>query len=585
MATAGHVDHGKSTLIQALTGTDPDRWAQEKERGLTIDLGFAFTTMGSGREVSFIDVPGHARFIANMLAGVGAVDACLFVVAATEGWKPQSQEHLAVLDLLGISHGLVALTKTGGLEPHQVDQARANLDDHLSESFLSGAEVIAVDAPAGLGITELADALDEMLASTPQAVDHHRPRLWVDRSFAAKGAGTVVTGTLTGGPLSTGQAVMVIGPGQPVGGRPARIRSLQTQGRPVEEIGPGHRVAVNLAGMEGRPIRGDALVRPDQWEASDTLDAGLRTLADLDHDVSRRGAYAAYLGSGEHPASIRVLGPDVIGPGEEHPVRLHLSCALPLLPGDRFVLRESGRAETVGGGEILDVAPVLRASKANPDRNPHRVVAERQWVSPAHLERLTGQRLAPNVAGRWIASPEAMAEAVDTITTGMERAGPLGLDVAGLDDRLRGVLADMAEAGQVTVNAGRARAPADKPVDEVHPYVHALEASAFSPPSPQEWGMDRALLRHLVVEGEVIEQDGLYFGPKAVARAALAVARLLADDPNGLTVSAIRDELGTSRKFMLALLAYFDSQGITRRRGDLRIGGPRLPKAGPGARV
>src|ERR1700737_4121602 len=192
VATAGHVDHGKSTLVLALTGIDPDRFAEEKARGLTIDLGFAWTDLPSGRQLAFVDVPGHVRFIRNMLAGVGAVDACLFVVAATESWKPQSEEHLRILELLGIGHGVIALTKVGLVDDEWRELAHMEVADHVAGTCLQDADIVAVDAPTGEGLDELRDALDRLLAATPTAVDRGRPRLWIDRSFAARGSGTVV---------------------------------------------------------------------------------------------------------------------------------------------------------------------------------------------------------------------------------------------------------------------------------------------------------------------------------------------------------------------------------------------------------
>src|SRR4051794_437376 len=202
VATAGHVDHGKSTLVLALTGMDPDRFAEEKARGLTIDLGFAWTTLTSGRELAFIDVPGHVRFLKNRLAGVGAVDACLFVVAATEGWKPQSEEHLRILELLGVTHGLIALTKVALVDEEWREIVRMELDERVAGTFLEDAEVVEVDAPTNAGVDDLRAGLDRLLAATPSALDRDRPRLWIDRSFAAKGSGTVVTGTLAGGSFS-----------------------------------------------------------------------------------------------------------------------------------------------------------------------------------------------------------------------------------------------------------------------------------------------------------------------------------------------------------------------------------------------
>src|SRR5438552_11593583 len=222
VATAGHVDHGKSTLVQALTGMDPDRLAEEKERGLTIDLGFAWTTLPSGRALAFVDVPGHVRFIKNMLAGVGAVDACLFVVAATEGWKPQSEEHLRILELLGITRGLVALTKVGIVDDDWRQIALLELADHLAGTFLEDAEVAEVDAPTGVGVDDLRAALDRLLAATPLAADVGRPRLWVDRSFAARGSGTVVTGTLAMGSIAVDDELALIGVGHPPAG--TRVR-------------------------------------------------------------------------------------------------------------------------------------------------------------------------------------------------------------------------------------------------------------------------------------------------------------------------------------------------------------------------
>ncbi|MGH9179367.1 MAG: selenocysteine-specific translation elongation factor [Acidimicrobiales bacterium] len=568
VATAGHVDHGKSTLVLSLTGMDPDRFAEEKARGLTIDLGFAWTTLPSGRELAFVDVPGHVRFIKNMLAGVGAVDACLFVVAATEGWKPQSEEHLRILELLGIDRGLIALTKVGLVDDEWRELAQLELADHVKGSFLETAEVVEVDAPTGVGVTELQAALDRLLASTPSAADRGRPRLWVDRSFAAKGSGTVVTGTLAGGPLAVDDEVVLL-----PGGRRARVRGLQSHKASLPVAGPGRRLAVNLAGAHHEQVeRGHALVRPDQWAATRVVDCSLTVLESLDHDLSRRGAYQAYIGSGEHPVRLRVLGGDKVVPGATGAVRLHLPVEVPLLPGDRLVLRESGRGETVGGGEVLDVAPVLPASKARPSRSVDRVVAERGWVEAELLERLTGERRPPSL-GRWVVDPAARAEVGERVQAAVGAAGPLGLDVATLDERERAVLDTLPG---VVVDAGRAT-PAGQGADPLadHPFLAALEAEPFAPPPPD--GVDRNELRELARRGLVVERDGVWFAPSALEEAARRVAVLLAEAPGGVTVAQVRDALGTTRKFMLPVLAHLDATGVTRRRGDLRIAGPRLP--------
>ncbi len=566
MATAGHVDHGKSTLVRVLTGVDPDRFTEEKERGLTIDLGFAAMTLPSGRSISFVDVPGHVRFLKNMLAGVGAVQACLFAVAATDGWKPQSEEHLRILDLLGVKRGVVALTKVGLVDDDQGELARLEVIERLKGSPLAAAELVAVDGIDGTGLGELRLALDRLVATAPPAADDGRPRLWVDRSFAIRGAGTVVTGTLAGGPLAVDDDVVILprGPG-------ARVRSLQIHGASLARVSPGERVAVNLSGIaHEQVVRGDALVRPGAWHEGHTVDASLEVLADLDHRVSRRGAYVAYLGSGEHAVRLRVLGDESMGPGDRGLVRLHLPVALPLQPGDRYVLRDSGRQETIGGGEILDVDPVMRASRARPDRSVDRVVAERGWIDVDELARLTGTRRAPTV-DHWVVDPTVLADEQTRLRALVEGAGPLGLDIAAFEEHERAVLTHLDE-----VRVVRGRATLGPPEDPLaaHPFVTALEATPFATPPPT--GVDRTELRELVRRGLVVEEAGIHFAPAAIDQAADVIAALLDEHPDGVTVGQIREALGTSRKYAIPLLSVLDATGRTRRRGDLRIAGPRL---------
>jgi len=568
VATAGHVDHGKSTLVLALTGMDPDRFAEEKARGLTIDLGFAWTALDSGRQLAFVDVPGHVRFLKNMLAGVGTVEACLFVVAATEGWKPQSEEHLRILQLLGVGHGLVALTKVGLVDDETRELARMEVADEVEGTFLDGVEIIEVDVPAGQGVAELRTALDRLLATTPAPTDDGRPRLWVDRVFAAKGSGTVVTGTLAGGPLTVDDELLAVPTGRKV-----RVRGLQSLQQQRERVEPGSRVAVNLGGVSHDELaRGHALVRAGQWRPTRIFDASLQVLEGLDHPVSRRGAFQVYLGSGEHPVRLRVLGEEAIGPGKVGAVRLHLPVPVPLLPGDRFIVRESGRDETVGGGEVLDVAPVLTASKARPSRSVDRVIAERGWVAAHDLERMTGERREPTV-GRWVVAPAALDVALRELRDAIEGAGRLGVDRAGLTDRQRAVLPLV---DGVVVEGGRVRPEALGDPLAGHPYVAALEASPFSPPEPA--GVNRAELTELVRRGLIVEREGIYFAPTALDEGARRLARLLSEHSEGITVAQVRDALGTTRKHALPLLNHFDATGVTRRRGDVRIGGPRLPQ-------
>ena len=571
VATAGHVDHGKSSLVLALTGTDPDRFEEEKRRGLTIDLGFAHTTLPTGAGIAFVDVPGHVRFVRNMLAGVGAVDACLFVVAATEGWKPQSEEHLRILQLLGVQHGVIALTKIDVVDDEWRQVVEMEIADRVSGTFLESAAVVGVSSVTGQGLDDLRVALDRLVADTPPPANHDRPRLWIDRVFAARGSGTVVTGTLTGGSVSVGDHLEVLSERSV---EPVRIRAIQTLGHPVERLLPGQRAALNLVGVEHSAVRrGDCLVNVKQWRPTERFDASLDVLGSLDHEVSRRGAYVAYIGSGESHVRIRVLGPDTIAPGARGQIRIHLAHPFPLLPGDRFVLRESGRNETVGGGEVLDVAPVRPASKAQPDRSVERVVAERGWVDVDDLEAMTGVRCEPTL-GRWVVTDVELDRVRDLLREQVVSSGALGLDLAALDDRQRAVLAGLDE---LEVAGGRVRIAEARDTLSDHPFLAVARSGGFAPPPPE--GVDRATLRELVKRGLLVERDGVWFHCETIERAGAVAAALLEQHPEGFTVAQFRDATGASRKFVLPLVGELDARGVTRRRGELRIGGPRLPGA------
>ena len=567
VATAGHVDHGKSSLVRALTGTDPDRLEEEKRRGLTIDLGFAHTVLPSGAELSFIDVPGHVKFLRNMLAGVGGVTACVFVVAATEGWKPQSEEHLRILELLGIEHGLIALTKVDLVDDEWLELAQMEVADHVAGTFLEGAPMVSVSSMSGDGMDDMRRELDALIERGVVAVDRNRPRLWLDRVFAAKGSGTVGTGTLVGGTLRNDQLVAI----EP-GGHSARVRAIQTAGSTVDEIGAGNRVAVNLAGIDHNDLqRGDAVVEPDRWRLTSRFDASLRVLDALDHDVSRRGAYVAYIGAAEHTVKLRVLGVEELAPGMTGAVRLFLPAPLPLLPGDRFVLRESGRDETVGGGEVLDIDPILRASRAAPDRTIERLVRERGWLTVDEIEQLTGDVVDP-VIGEWVTTDELLTMLSESIVARVEEAGPAGVDLAAFDERERAVLPTV--EGVVVTNGLVQPADAIDPYED-HPALADLLAGGFAPPPLDD--IDRNDLRELVRRGHVVQRDRIGFHRDAIDAAAFVAAELLAEHADGFTVAQFRDATGASRKFVLPLVAELDARGVTRRRDDLRIGGPRLP--------
>ena len=592
VATAGHVDHGKSSLVLALTGTDPDRWPEEKTRGLTIDLGFAFTTLPSGQELGFVDVPGHVRFLKNMLAGVGAVEAAVLVVAATEGWMPQSEEHLRILDLLGISHGLAVITKADLVDEDLLELARLEVDERLAAATsFSPTEVLAVDSRSGRGLAELRVALDSMLAAAPLAADRGRPRLWVDRVFAAKGAGTVVTGTMAGGTLALDAEVVIL-PGR----KRARVRHIESHHEELAEAGPGRRVALNLAGVDHTGLaRGAALVLPDQWAQTAVVDAELTALPDVD---LRHGSYKAYIGSGEHDVRLRLI------PTRPIYGRLRLDVPLPLQPGDRIVLRDSGSQMTVGGAEVLDVAPVGRARLAA-DRLPMavgpRILAGQVWLRPSEIGPLAGvgpdeaKELAEDLVRSGAARPagehlvaaatldDLRRRALDLLADHHRRlplepgfdlpalAAALGLDAARARAALDGTEGLVLEQGRARLASHRGRVAGEP---EAQRLLAALDAVPFAPPAPAEVGGSPEIVRGLIREGLLLDLDGMIFTATAMEKARQIVRQGL-ERHGSLTVSQARDLLGSSRKYVLALLARFDSEGVTRRRGDERFPGPR----------
>jgi len=605
VATAGHVDHGKSSLIVALTGMDPDRWDEEKRRGLTIDLGYAWCTLPSGREIAFVDVPGHERFIGNMLAGVGPVRSVLFVVAADEGWKPQSEEHLQILDVLGAGSAVVALTKRDLVDEETVAIATEEVRDRLAGTALSDAPIVPVSASTGDGIDALRAALDDMLERVPPP-DPARTRLHVDRVFTIKGAGTVVTGTLTGDCLSVGDDVVLL-----PSNRRARIRSLQSHRTVHDRACPVSRVAINLVGVERDDVaRGVVLARPDAWRSTERFEATLRPVRGLRHDVGPRGAYKVYAGTTEVDARIRVYGGGPIAPGDDAFVRIHTSSPLTLDVFDRFVVREAGRQETVAGGRVLDVDPPGRAgpapearlaswARADRDALPGLLADERGAVRALDAALLTGSE-APGgiVVGSWFVRPGLVDEvernvaerlrahheahpleegaeigAVRAAVTAVLRADRVPADPELVEAMIQG-LADRA----VVVMSGSVMHLPDHGVsldEHDDTVVRLLDAiggeHATMPPTIDELersGIERSVVEAAGRAGLVVQvSPDLIFSPAVVGRA-LAVVRAA---PDGITVSVFREALETSRKFALPLLEHFDRTGVTRRDGNLRF--------------
>ena len=392
IGTAGHVDHGKSTLVQALTGIDPDRLAEEKEREMTIDLGFAWLNLGEGEEVGVVDVPGHRDFIENMLAGVGSIDLALFVVAADEGVMPQTQEHLAILDLLEINQGVVALTKVDLIDdPDWLELVMLDLGETLASTVLANAPIVPVSARTGEGIQQLRDILWQGLQATTPRPDKGRPRLAIDRVFTLSGFGTVVTGTLIDGRFQLGDPVEL----QP-SGLNGRIRGLQTHKTKREVALPGSRVAINVTGINRNEIkRGDVLAKPSTVSHTILLDASYRQLADIDTPLKHNMEVKLFVGAAEVVARTRILGSQVIEPGQTGWLQLALSQPAVAVRGDRFILRRPSPGATLGGGHVLDPHPGRRHRRFRED-----VITRLETLAQGTPEELllqTLQRLEPIV--------------------------------------------------------------------------------------------------------------------------------------------------------------------------------------------
>ncbi|RKQ36812.1 selenocysteine-specific translation elongation factor [Kocuria tytonis] len=588
VATAGHVDHGKSTLVRALTGIEPDRWDEEKKRGLTIDLGFAWTELPSGRHVAFVDVPGHERFLGNMLAGVGPAPVVVFVVAADEGWQAQSGDHRDAVAALGITNGLIVVTKADRA-PDRVAAVAAQARAELAATGLGDAPAVAVSAQEGTGLDEFRAALDAVLSRAPAPDPRARIRLWIDRAFTISGAGTVVTGTLTAGTLRTGDRMTMRGP---TGEQHVTVRSLQSQNTSVQEIGPTNRVAVNLRGTGRDGIhRGDVLLSPDAWPTTDVLEVRRDRGAPFTEVPEELVVHAGTAGVG---ARIRPLD-------EDH-ARLQLEHPLTLVPGDRLVLRYPGARVVVGGARVLDVDPPAldrRGAAAReaerlaaiPDRgDPVAETVKHGAVSARRLELLglpttppatAGSPGAPEVVvahGWWIHEPRlrqwaadlraAMAAAHDRdpLAPGLSRGaarsvlGEPGAHVldtvverARLEDREGYLALPGRSTGLGAAETAVARLEArlrSRPF--AAPEAHELAALQLG---PRELATAQRLGRLLRLPGDVV------LLPTAPALAMRELARL----PQPFTTSQARQAWDTTRRVAIPLLEHLDAKGWTRR--------------------
>ncbi len=572
IATAGHVDHGKTSLVEALTGTNTDRLEEEKRRGLTIDLGFAHSLGSNGEVLSFIDVPGHVRFLRNMLAGVGGIDMCLLVVDAREGWMPQTQEHFDILRLLGVQRGVVALTKSDLLSDHEREEARLLVEMQLENTFLSNATIVETSIHHAASIDLLRQTIAN-IAHVERPVKS-RPRIWIDRVFSLAGVGTVVTGTLLDAPLTVGTDITIL-----PAGHKGRIRQLHSHNQEVETCQPGSRVAVNVHGISHNDInRGDLLVLPQQWMLSNTLDVELHALPYLAHPITRRGHFLMYIGSNELEVSVRLIQTESVAPGATAKARLYLQHPIAFAPQDKFILRETGRDETIAGGIVLDIDPVLRLTKADPQYDLQHLLDERGMMNTNELFLRTGVQATPTVDDVIFSSAmltAAKAEVFHILNAQRSLAAELqGIELVGLPDHLAQA-ARTFRPEEAVIENGRLYLPELAPSQkQVHPLVQSFVDALFTPPDPNTF--DRALLRRLVQEGHLLNLDGIFFATQALDHAHTVVKELLVQHPDGITTSAFREAANSTRKYAVPLLEALDARGITRRRGDLRIAGPRI---------
>lgn len=625
LGTAGHVDHGKSTLVKALTGIDPDRLQEEKAREMTIDLGFAWLRLPSGKEVSVVDVPGHERFIKNMLAGVGGLDAALLVIAADEGPMPQTAEHLDILHLLGVDRGVIVLTKIDMVDTDWLELVQEEVRERVQGTTLAHAPIIPVSARTGKGLDALLAEIDRVLNDTPERVDRAAPRLPIDRAFTIAGFGTVVTGTLTDGTLQVGQEVEIV----PSDLR-SRIRGLQSHKHKVERIGPGNRVAVNLVGLEVDDLsRGMVLAQPGKLRATRRIDVHLHLLADAPAPIEQNDALDFFSGSAETPASITLLDTNRLEPGGTAWAQLRLRDEVALLKGDRFIVRQPSPSITVGGGQVIDPHPrrhkrfheeTLRTletlEKGTPDElllqaigngvldvkttiersaveKEQAVTILRELIARGEVLQLNGDKTAPiNAQSPVLVIAEggfsAVVRRVSELLAQYHRQNPLrrGMSKEELKSRLSSTLQARAfphvmslavARGSVAEELTTYRLPEHRPTytvlqqTQVDAFRKAHAASPYSPPSPSEAGMEPDVLLSLLESGEIVKvDDGLYYMREHFEE---MKARILAeiDERGEVNVGVMRDIFGTTRKYAIPVLEYLDEQRVTKRVGDVRV--------------
>jgi selenocysteine-specific elongation factor len=612
LGTAGHVDHGKSVLVQALTGIDPDRLQEEKERGMTIDLGFAWLKLPSGQEIGIVDVPGHEHFIKNMLVGVGGIDVALLVVAANEGVMPQTREHLDILDLIGVERGIVAITKKDLVDEELLTLVTMEIEEIIGSTALSKAPIIPVSAVTGEGLPELVSAIDRLLESTQPRADTGRPRLLVDRVFTIAGSGTVVTGTLIDGSLKVGQEVEIV----PVGLK-SRLRGLQTHKTRIDTAAPGSRVAANLTGVAVSQLkRGDVLTNPGWLTPTTMVAARLRLLPTLKRPLRYNATVSFHTGGSETMAKVRLLDKEDLEPGGSTWAQLKLSEPMTVIKGDHFVIRSP--QDTLGGGEIIE-PHTRRYRRYRPATIQSLETKEKgtaQDILVATLEANQPQEVAKLIANCGLPAKEAKPVIEElirdrtllavgtgehrilftasgwehlkgTVTAtlgdyhsrfparpGMPR-GELGGKLKSPPASLTAILNRLLDEGVIIeegANVGlpshRIRLTGDQQA-KIDAFLESLAREPFAPPTDLMPDID--LINLLVKQGRVVKvSDSVVFTAPAYDEMVKRITDHI--KANGkITLGETRDLLNTSRKYAQALLEYLDQQKITRRRGDERV--------------
>lgn len=616
LGTAGHVDHGKSALVKALTGIDPDRLPEEKTRGLTIDLGFAWYTAADNTPIGIVDVPGHERFIKNMIAGVGAIDFVLFVVAADDGWMPQSTEHFDILRFLDVRHGLVAVTKADLVKPDWLELVVEDIKDKTAGTFLENSTIVPVSSVTGQGIDDLKAAIDALVGRLPRRPDVGRPRLFLDRAFTIAGRGSVVTGTLIEGGFAAGDDVMLV-----PSGHKARIRELQSHKQTVEKVGPGRRVAVNLSGIERSDLsRGECLVHPDDARTYAFILVRLSLLAESKWTIKTGRTLLALLGTAEPEAVCRLLETEEIKPGESAICELRLSTPVKARLGDRFVLRIPTPGVTIGGGQILDF-PAHRITRSSADyldllhqREENlslpvilrTEMAKEGWLSAAtlpvdlpHSAEAVRQTISEFVdAGEWSSlargyidagsAEKLKTHALELLQSRHERQPfTYGYNETEWRKKLRvpdelfkALLNSWLENGSVKIKDGRYFLPDFAPglpadwQDEAWQLEKSIVDGGMAPPVRSELESAgehaREILALWLSMGKMVSlPDGIIY-PLPVFDQAIDKIRKICAENGSITVAQARDALGTTRKYVVPILTHTDKLGLTRREGDLR---------------